>query len=65
MIVSKRRKTTADAVLSSTVTCNKCELCYGVIYRSKRIRAIATHLFTVATHLELNCAAFEGSFATH
>ena len=38
---------------------------YGVIYRSKRIKAIATHFFTVATHLELNCAAFEGSFATH
>ena len=37
---------------------------YGVIYSSKRISAIATHLFTVATHLKLNCAAFKSSFAS-
>ena len=34
MIVSKRRKTSADTVLSSTLTCNKCELC-GKLYASK------------------------------
>ena len=59
-----------DTALISMLTENKKSLVnakcyYGVIYCSKRIRAIATHLFTVATHLELNCTAFESSFAAH
>ena len=33
MIVSKRRKTSDDMVLSSTLTSNKCELC-GKLYVS-------------------------------